>query len=53
MVARTIHDLSTRRTKPFVPSTAPRFPKPIQSEIFGHEKAPSLEPWNAAPAVSN
>jgi len=39
MVARTIHDLSTRRTKPFVPINCAAIPETlIESEIFGHEK---------------
>ena len=39
MVARTIHDLSSRRSKPFVPINCAAIPEPlIESEIFGHEK---------------
>src|SRR5215469_10835577 len=39
MVARTIHDLSTRRIKPFVPINCAAIPETlIESEIFGHEK---------------
>jgi DNA-binding NtrC family response regulator len=39
MVARTIHELSSRRTKPFVPINCAAIPETlIESEIFGHEK---------------
>src|SRR2546423_6899355 len=39
MVARTIHELSTRRNKPFVPINCAAIPETlIESEIFGHEK---------------
>jgi DNA-binding NtrC family response regulator len=39
VVARTIHDLSTRRTKPFVAINCAAIPETlIESEIFGHEK---------------
>jgi DNA-binding NtrC family response regulator len=39
MVARTIHDLSTRRVRPFVPINCAAIPETlIESEIFGHEK---------------
>src|ERR1700751_2153694 len=39
MVARTIHEMSTRRTKPFVPINCAAIPETlIESEIFGHEK---------------
>jgi len=39
MVARTIHELSPRRTKPFVPINCAAIPETlIESEIFGHEK---------------
>ena len=39
MVARTIHELSTRRSKPFVPINCAAIPETlIESEIFGHEK---------------
>ena len=39
MVARTIHELSARRTKPFVPINCAAIPETlIESEIFGHEK---------------
>jgi len=39
MVARTIHELSPRRPKPFVPINCAAIPETlIESEIFGHEK---------------
>src|SRR5215813_268113 len=39
MVARTIHELSPRRSKPFVPVNCAAIPETlIESEIFGHEK---------------
>jgi DNA-binding NtrC family response regulator len=39
MVARTIHELSPRKTKPFVAINCAAIPESlIESEIFGHEK---------------
>jgi DNA-binding NtrC family response regulator len=39
LVARTIHDLSPRRTKAFIPINCAAIPETlIESEIFGHEK---------------
>ncbi len=39
LVARTIHELSPRRNKPFIPINCAAIPETlIESEIFGHEK---------------
>jgi DNA-binding NtrC family response regulator len=39
LVARTVHELSPRRGKPFVPINCAAIPETlIESEIFGHEK---------------
>jgi len=39
MVARTIHELSPRKNRPFVPINCAAIPETlIESEIFGHEK---------------
>jgi DNA-binding NtrC family response regulator len=39
MVARAIHESSSRRTKPFVPVNCAAIPETlIESELFGHEK---------------
>jgi len=39
LVARTIHEMSPRRNKPFVPINCAAIPETlIESEIFGHEK---------------
>jgi len=39
LVARTIHELSSRRNKPFIPINCAAIPETlIESEIFGHEK---------------
>src|SRR5579862_3573742 len=39
LVARTVHELSPRRNKPFVPINSAAIPETlIESEIFGHEK---------------
>ena len=39
LVARTIHDLSTRKAKPFIAINCAAIPETlIESEIFGHEK---------------
>jgi DNA-binding NtrC family response regulator len=39
LVARTVHELSPRRNKPFVPINCAAIPETLmESEIFGHEK---------------
>src|SRR5580698_6208801 len=39
LVARTVHELSPRRSKPFIPINCAAIPETlIESEIFGHEK---------------
>ena len=39
LVARTVHELSPRRAKPFIPINCAAIPETlIESEIFGHEK---------------
>src|SRR2546427_1206562 len=39
LVARTVHELSPRRNKPFVPINCAAIPETlIESEVFGHEK---------------
>lgn len=39
LVARTVHELSSRRGKPFIPINCAAIPETlIESEIFGHEK---------------
>jgi DNA-binding NtrC family response regulator len=39
LVARTIHELSPRKSKPFIPINCAAIPETlIESEIFGHEK---------------
>jgi DNA-binding NtrC family response regulator len=39
LVARTVHELSPRRVKPFIPINCAAIPETlIESEIFGHEK---------------
>lgn len=39
LVARTVHELSARKSKPFVPINCAAIPETlIESEIFGHEK---------------
>ncbi len=39
LVARTIHELSPRRNKPFIPINCAAIPETlIESEVFGHEK---------------
>jgi DNA-binding NtrC family response regulator len=39
LVARTVHDLSPRHSKPFIPINCAAIPETlIESEIFGHEK---------------
>jgi DNA-binding NtrC family response regulator len=39
LVARTVHELSPRRNKPFIPINCAAIPETlIESEIFGHEK---------------
>ena len=53
VVANTIHSLSRRRMKPFIAFNCGAIsPTLIESEIFGHERAPSPTPSSGVKATS-
>src|SRR5947208_8673221 len=46
LVARTVHELSPRRGKSFIPINCAAIPETlIESEVFGHEKGALTEAW--------
>src|SRR5438874_12523842 len=54
LVARTVHELSPRRGKSFIPINCAAIPETlIESEVFGHEKALLRERWSAGSDASS
>ncbi len=54
LVAKALHDYGKRRSGPFVAINMAAIPRDlIESELFGHEKAPSRVPRPVAPVALN